>query len=959
TGLYKLEISSNPIYTLHDESLTGLERTLWELHVTHCKLSALPGNALRHLYKLKVLNATGNQIMELNADQLKGVGLSLQTLILAKNGLSSLPAGVFGGLQRLEVLDLSGNSLAAFNPATFTPPPPRLYRIDLADNLFENVPYKELSNIRTLRVLDLSYNVIGLMDGSPASGRLSLDSLDLSYNRIAMLGAQAMANFEVANTTSFRANPLSDIEPNAFKGCRITELILAECHLSEINPESFNELDNSLQLLDLSGNNISTFSFEFLQRYNSIRTVRLDWNQVSDIKMLDDQESGEQLSLLQFDISGKTNQPVTPKNFPKLTHLQSFTFSRTYQPTMSSEDFAAFSVELETLRILDGGLTSLTPQLFKHTRGIKTLDLTDNNIESVDTKCFVELGHSLEYLILTHALNKKITSFPGSFLRPLNALRVLKLNHNHLKVFPQDVSKLGNLKILHAQDNSIDSLGNNIFKEEVHRKLEEVDLSFNRIPKVTTGTFSDLDRLKNLYLPDNIISQVDRGAFANLAELTGLWLRGNRIPNLPPEAFQNLPNLQILDLAFNSLKEFNFACLEQVGTLSELTVNVSHNALRSMVVNVTLGGKDIVYTNVKDMSHNNMTFIGRDYLGPLQHSLTHLYLNNNGFTNASRNMFPEMPHLQFIDMSYNYLMEIDFDTLRNVRNLQVLLLDHNQLTEVPNRLLSSLSSLRRLDLSHNRLNSLMDSSITSPNLARVDFSHNQLGRAPLSAFTPTSASCLCELDLSFNRISVLPSSESFGRFSNLRKLDVSGNRLSEIGNSLSLMPLLCRVNLAHNSLHIGSKDFAGMEHTLSHLDLTNTTLQYVPSLPLPSLVTLALGHNQLSHLPPDMAANLTSLKRLDVSYNEMTSVPAFPQLRSLNIAANPITTITNNSFKAFPHLLRLNLQHLPLTEFDSVALSNLLVLRSIHLSNYKQIQNFNIPQWLEKNKSLRNLYIEV
>ena len=58
---------------------------------------------------------------------------------------------------------------------------------------------------------------------------------------------------------------------------------------------------------------------------------------------------------------------------------------------MSAEHLSKFSVELETLRVRDAGLTALNSQMFKHTRGIKTLDFTDNNIESIDSKTFQEV----------------------------------------------------------------------------------------------------------------------------------------------------------------------------------------------------------------------------------------------------------------------------------------------------------------------------------------------------------------------------------------------------------------------------------------------------------------------------------------------------------------------------------------------------------------------------------------
>lgn len=59
-GLCKLTISKNDLYSISDESFVGLERTLWELHLTHNHLSNVPSRALRFLRKLQVLDLRGN-----------------------------------------------------------------------------------------------------------------------------------------------------------------------------------------------------------------------------------------------------------------------------------------------------------------------------------------------------------------------------------------------------------------------------------------------------------------------------------------------------------------------------------------------------------------------------------------------------------------------------------------------------------------------------------------------------------------------------------------------------------------------------------------------------------------------------------------------------------------------------------------------------------------------------------
>lgn len=184
--------------------------------------------------------STGNEISSLNIEQLRGISTSLQTLILSNNKLTVLPSGIFSSLQLLEVLDLQGNSIASLDPAVFTPAPPKLRDLNLADNLFDNIPYKQLANIRykhllwnceiwnfysfyclqwlfgfpfrSLNSLDLSHNMITKVDQGITGIKLTLDSLLLEYNEITILGSYAMANFEVANKTSLKANPLKQME---------------------------------------------------------------------------------------------------------------------------------------------------------------------------------------------------------------------------------------------------------------------------------------------------------------------------------------------------------------------------------------------------------------------------------------------------------------------------------------------------------------------------------------------------------------------------------------------------------------------------------------------------------------------------------------------------------------------------------------------------------------------------
>lgn len=72
-----------------------------------------------------------------------------------------------------------------------------------------------------------------------------------------------------------------------------------------------------------------------------------------------------------------------------------------------------------------------------------------------------------------------------------------------------------------------------------------------------------------------------------------------------------------------------------------------------------------------DMSHNNISYIGRGYFRPVESSLTHLHLAHNELLNVTRDIYGNLQHLQWLDLNHNQLYEIDFDSFRNSRKLQV------------------------------------------------------------------------------------------------------------------------------------------------------------------------------------------------------------------------------------------------------------------------------------------------
>lgn len=154
----------------------------------------------------------------------------------------------------------------------------------------------------------------------------------------------------------------------------------------------------------------------------------------------------------------------------------------------------------------------------------------------------------------------------------------------------------------------------------------------------------------------------------------------------------------------------------------------------------------------------------------------------------------------------------------------------------------------------------------------------------------------------------------------LSRLDLSSNRLVRLEDAaFATLPNLAVLDLSDNDeLEVYGRVFIGLEKNLMELSLDNISLIQAPDLTLPNLRVLRLSHNELPSIPSEIAANLSSLRVLDISENDLTAVPliihSLDNIRSLSLAGNPITSLSNNSLVgAVDTLEHLDIAHLDLT----------------------------------------------
>nr|XP_020465800.1 leucine-rich repeat and fibronectin type-III domain-containing protein 4-like [Monopterus albus] len=160
-------------------------------------------------------------------------------------------------------------------------------------------------------------------------------------------------------------------------------------------------------------------------------------------------------------------------------------------------------------------------------------------------------------------------------------------------------------------------------------------------------------RTVELRLADNFITEVGGSDFVNMTGLVDLTLSRNTIHIIHPMAFADLESLRSLHLDGNRL--------------------------------TTLGPRDLA--------------------GLV--NLQHLIVNNNQLVKVSAQAFDDfLLTLEDLDLSYNNLRRIPWESIQNMASLHTLNLDHNLIDHIAEGVFGELYKLARLDMTSNRLRTL-------------------------------------------------------------------------------------------------------------------------------------------------------------------------------------------------------------------------------------------------------------
>lgn len=347
------------------------------------------------------------------------------------------------------------------------------------------------------------------------------------------------------------------------------------------------------------------------------------------------------------------------------------------------------------------------PVIFKWYKAVRLLNVSSMGLESLSSRNF-DYGENLLTLI---ASNNQLTEIPSALFENARKINVVDMSFNKInRIDPAAFNTNYNITLLNLSNNLIAKIDNQTFTKL--SQLEVLDLSFNSMEGIPNGLFDPLNRLRRLNLRNNLFTQLECSIFGKLM------------------------NLKVLDLTRNKLQVFNGQCLRsdesialfvECNELNNLTLsgNVSEiNASANNVTKISIEGNigNMTVFNVSNNKIENILDLMRQFGSPLRildvsdsvigklnvstfelfDNLESLSLRNTNLSNIQYGTFHHQQQLRYLDLSNNDLKKINFGMLHwNSGQLERLYLDGNNLDDLTNLTRTNYPSLVYVSIDNN------------------------------------------------------------------------------------------------------------------------------------------------------------------------------------------------------------------------------------------------------------------
>nr|AFK76496.1 toll-like receptor 22l [Gadus morhua] len=349
--------------------------------------------------------------------------------------------------------------------------------LNLGMNEITEISNNSFQSLRLLNTLILKSNC--LTSVPYAVRKTQISKLDLSHNKINILGCDDFANMTRLSVIYLSNNPLLALKDCVFKDLvNLNRLKLQNSSIHQLNG-TFKKNKQNLKTLSLINNKLTVLDHGEFEALKSLQTLSLKGNKLKQLK------------------------DRTFFGLSRLTHLN-----------------------LESNKI-----SEITNGTFGDLKALKTLNLKNNQIKYASVEPilyppFAELSQLDTLDISGQSRSHKRLNFPQNFLQGLTNLSILYIHGNHLtSMHPNTFNYTPNLNVLVMSDNFLTDIHNNLFSPT--QKLKGLYISMTMLRSLDFLLHANLTELEMLLVAYNTFSVIREPVMLSLPALTYLDMQGN------------------------------------------------------------------------------------------------------------------------------------------------------------------------------------------------------------------------------------------------------------------------------------------------------------------------------------------------------------------------------------------------------------------------------------------------
>ncbi|OWR42576.1 putative toll [Danaus plexippus plexippus] len=467
----------------------------------------------------------------------------LEKLDLSYNNIWSFPENLFCPLTNLVYLNVSSNRLQDVSDLGFRERAMHQALISEHEGPSPSTstsPHTSCS--LDIEVLDASVNQFVLMPENGFMALRRLKELHIHDNEISMVADKALSGLKQLQIIDLSNNKIVALPQDLFRDCRpvIKEIYLQNNSISVLSPSLFANLDQLLAL-DLSNNHLtSTWINEntFTGLIRMIDAYALNGLYVLSLLSIDNNHLEElhpeafrnTSSLQDLNLNGNRLKKV-PTALKNMRLLRTLDLGENQIMSLEEPGFVGLH-NVYGLRLIGNKIENISKEVFTDLPSLQILNLARNKIKQIDMDAFETLSN----LQAVRLDANQLKDIQGLFVN-IPSLLWLNVSGNQIEWFDYAVIPVG-LQWLDVHSNNIKELRNN-YRLDKELRLQTLDASFNLMTKIFT--YSIPSSIELLFLNDNQITQVEAQTFVGKTNLTRVDLYANQITSMDLNALRLTP----------------------------------------------------------------------------------------------------------------------------------------------------------------------------------------------------------------------------------------------------------------------------------------------------------------------------------------------------------------------------------------------------------------------------------